>query len=1091
MMTHSIYISYNRGDEQWKDRLLFHLEKRRMQTTALPAPDGEGIVWSEALKEGLSNAEAVILLVSPQFLVSDYILNIEIPHVLAKRAKEGLPVFPLIVAPCPWQTVEWLRKMQVFPRDGVPLSGMTTYEIEEVLEELAETVFGRIFLPGTISMEFDSLVDKIHRASEPSLLRAEEKLPLVSIEGRVLKLGLVQRKDTGPDFERFIQGNKPLLAVIGDSGSGKSILFYQVAGEPENNFIVLFYDIHHLQSVGSLSSRLINDFDYNLKDLDTLFLIFDRLFTKENKKLLILLDGLNESFQIEPSDLKTEIEVLGSKLPNSIKISYSCRTVYWNSYIKVNSPISSTLYHDSKEFLLHHFSLDEAEKAFHNYQNLYKFEGVFNLLRDDIKRKIRDPLMLRMLAEGYQGKRLPSFAPAVKIFRNFEDALKRKFGGRLFLMDFLYELISFKLDELNIVEQVSILFNTRSVRRETRFLNYFQMAKPGDPFIILEDEGIITSLEAEHSIYMFTYDRFFEYLLGKEIGREFRVNSREEFVELLCKKIQSLQRHHYSFLAALKTEIIRLNINNPKGNWSFYDKKTLKLLLNNSDPAIVYFTKEVLRELAFEGEGDIFAALKNVADDELGWKLLALDIVGDSPEIYPILLEGLFSGNRHFTRRSMAILSVLNEDPSSRKNFETSMVDKIKNCADFTAEHALGFLYYSAAIFSLEDRLGGDPIKKIREFWRTILMGGQGGLGAIKEMIKTAFISIVRIEGPSFFSSISRSGNGKEDGIDYLWKVLSGKEKDAALKMVPLIADDIPIDDEYEEIIRFFGSQVRYLDKKNKKKSLSRYTYSLEYKISQWIIIQRSKSSYNNIKNILDRYVETGDWACIKFALITMKSILQIIYADNLDILKDGFKQMKVWTNNLEEQSNEFYSALDAAEPFSIDFIPILPVATIDALYFTPRNGPVGVLEERLISGDLRKILLALLATRSLWKENPAKILATLEIILGIKDPVVQTRLDRILREIYFEYPRMVEDFFWKNQLTTDRIQTIKFRTDMVDVIGGGYDDTPLFKSLFLASRERRVQFKQWYTKLLNSPNLESFCDSFIDFLVENTIKNP
>ncbi len=144
MMTHSIYISYNRGDEQWKDRLLFHLEKRQMQTLALPAPGGERIVWSETMKKDFFNAEAVILLVSPHFLISDYILNIEIPRVSARRAKEGLPIFPLIVEPCPWQTVEWLRKMQVFPKDGASLSGMTTYEIEEVLEELAETVHRRL-----------------------------------------------------------------------------------------------------------------------------------------------------------------------------------------------------------------------------------------------------------------------------------------------------------------------------------------------------------------------------------------------------------------------------------------------------------------------------------------------------------------------------------------------------------------------------------------------------------------------------------------------------------------------------------------------------------------------------------------------------------------------------------------------------------------------------------------------------------------------------------------------------------------------------------------------------------------------------------
>ncbi|MDQ1350325.1 MAG: hypothetical protein QG657_626, partial [Acidobacteriota bacterium] len=126
MITHSIIISYSRGDEQWKDRLLPHFEGRQIKAIPLSAPGDErvsaGIDRRAALEKGLIDAEAAVLLVSADYLTSGYTLNIEIPRLLAKRAKEGLPIFPLIVSACPWQTVDWLQKMRVYPNNGEPLS---------------------------------------------------------------------------------------------------------------------------------------------------------------------------------------------------------------------------------------------------------------------------------------------------------------------------------------------------------------------------------------------------------------------------------------------------------------------------------------------------------------------------------------------------------------------------------------------------------------------------------------------------------------------------------------------------------------------------------------------------------------------------------------------------------------------------------------------------------------------------------------------------------------------------------------------------------------------------------------------------------
>jgi energy-coupling factor transporter ATP-binding protein EcfA2 len=944
----------------------------------------------------------------------------------------------------------------------------------------------------------ESIQKNIGICSKASILRAEEKLPKVSIDGRGEKFVPISRDETGPNFQRFVNSEKPLLAVIGDSGSGKSTLFYKIAKtQPDKqNFITLFYDVHRLESSGGVRRRLEDDFRIQRGHLENIFRHFDKILSNEGKKLLIMIDGLNESINIEPSDIKIEIEDIASRLPETIKIAYSCRTVYWNSYIRLNSPLPSSLYLDSKEFILHFYSEKETKKAFGLYQDLYKFEGTFDDLKDEFKEKIRDPLMLRMLAEGYQGNKLPSFAPAVKIFKHYEESLKNKFEGTV-IMDFIEELILHKLTEISKTPEegwenpnVTDQFDRKSIRRNIILSNITLqqvIINKKNPIILLEDEGILSSLDKEKSIYRFTYDRFFEYLLGKEIGEEIEQQMKEKtggfikenFIEILSEKILAFQRIHFSFLQALKSEVIRRNIDDTKGNWSFYVTETLKLLLNNPDASIVNFTKEVLRELTFESEENTIEALKGITDNDLNWKLLALDIAGDSPKIKPILIEGIFSGNKHFIRRCIHILLNSNLDKTQRNKIKESIISEIRNRKSFKKEHVIGLVYYTAVIFYWEDDDGHEPIKEAGRFWKNIFSTFKNSMKIALEILKSEFFKIVKEEGPLFFG-----GESTEKDMEYLWLGMTKDVKQLGLKMAPHIIDpNESITPELKEIIWFFGSELKSWEKRNEPENNSTYTYRFEYMIAQWILIQRSRQKYYEVKKILEQYVDSGYHLSIDFSLCTMKYILQINYPNNLRIIKDGFNAMKNWTAKYENEYKEFFSTLIEMEPFSINTVPLEQAGRIATIYFSPKDGPVPFLEERLTSSDPRKVQMALLCTRYFWEDNPKKILGTLELVKNSQDLKIKDWLDIILKEIYLVYPRLVEDFFWKNNFSPKRIQRIKFEIFVPDSTGFAHDGDPLYRALFLGRHEVRISFVEWYKKLFKTTNLENYCRNLIDFL--------
>src|SRR5713226_1037627 len=148
----TVFISYSHKDEDWKDRLVTHLGVLRHQGLLDLWDDrriAAGEDWHQEIQEAMAAASVAILLVSADFLNSEFILNQEIPHLLERRDKEGVRIFPVIIEPCAWQIVGWLRRMQVRPKDGRPLSAGNEYQVEADLTAITVEVHELLRSTGT------------------------------------------------------------------------------------------------------------------------------------------------------------------------------------------------------------------------------------------------------------------------------------------------------------------------------------------------------------------------------------------------------------------------------------------------------------------------------------------------------------------------------------------------------------------------------------------------------------------------------------------------------------------------------------------------------------------------------------------------------------------------------------------------------------------------------------------------------------------------------------------------------------------------------------------------------------------------------
>ena len=146
-----VFISYSHKDEEWKDRLMPHLRTLEQQGEIELWDDrkiGAGADWYPAIKRGLEQAAVAICLISADYLASDFINKEEIPDLKLRRSCDGMLLLPILVRPCPWKTVQWLKGIQMFPRDGKSIAeirGETNQE--KALSQIAEYVYEKIKEP--------------------------------------------------------------------------------------------------------------------------------------------------------------------------------------------------------------------------------------------------------------------------------------------------------------------------------------------------------------------------------------------------------------------------------------------------------------------------------------------------------------------------------------------------------------------------------------------------------------------------------------------------------------------------------------------------------------------------------------------------------------------------------------------------------------------------------------------------------------------------------------------------------------------------------------------------------------------------------
>jgi len=118
-----VFFSYAHEDEDHKNELEKHLELLRRQKLIVGWSDrriAPGSNWDEEINFNIQNARIIILLVSPDFLASEYCYETETIFALEQHEKGHAIVVPIVVRPCYWE-ISAFKHLQLLPKDAKPI----------------------------------------------------------------------------------------------------------------------------------------------------------------------------------------------------------------------------------------------------------------------------------------------------------------------------------------------------------------------------------------------------------------------------------------------------------------------------------------------------------------------------------------------------------------------------------------------------------------------------------------------------------------------------------------------------------------------------------------------------------------------------------------------------------------------------------------------------------------------------------------------------------------------------------------------------------------------------------------------------------
>lgn len=188
----NIFFAYARENSDLRNRLDKHLATLKRNKHVKTWFDGKiesGREWENEIYNALETADIVLLLISADFISSDYCYEIEMENALERHKNGKSVVIPIILTHCDWADTPF-SKLQALPKDAIPIVDRRWDTEDQAMKDVA--------------LGIKSIVSRIIKEREDNISTYYEEITSLKDEKEKLELELKYSHAKQKELEKLI-----------------------------------------------------------------------------------------------------------------------------------------------------------------------------------------------------------------------------------------------------------------------------------------------------------------------------------------------------------------------------------------------------------------------------------------------------------------------------------------------------------------------------------------------------------------------------------------------------------------------------------------------------------------------------------------------------------------------------------------------------------------------------------------------------------------------------------------------------------------------------------------------------------------------
>jgi hypothetical protein len=162
-MSWKTFYSYSHKDAELRDELgtyLAPLVKNKKIVEWYDRKIEPGSDWDTEIKEELTSAHLILLLISKDFLASEYCFGVEVELALTRLKRGDVKVVPILLTKCLWEESRF-SELQIIPRDAKAVTSSSWTSREDAFIEVANEIRNLVNEPPSALLESDAKIGVI------------------------------------------------------------------------------------------------------------------------------------------------------------------------------------------------------------------------------------------------------------------------------------------------------------------------------------------------------------------------------------------------------------------------------------------------------------------------------------------------------------------------------------------------------------------------------------------------------------------------------------------------------------------------------------------------------------------------------------------------------------------------------------------------------------------------------------------------------------------------------------------------------------------------------------------------------------------